>query len=201
MRVHLGMYACTLTTYVYMHHSFICVYTYNISMRVHLQHIYACTLTTYLCLYTYNISMRVHLQLIYACTLTTYLYMHRFLPSQIECAKTPRCRLKSVCCSVFHYVAVCCSVLQCVAVCCSVLQCARTPRRHLNSYMYVHVYVYVNAYATAGQSKLSFLKNKIDKLCKDAKVPSELELSVYLTQDPEREQLSPEVHTYMYSHV
>jgi len=152
MRVHLGIYACTLRN--------VCVHTYNICihasflhMRVHLQHIYACTLTTYLCVYTYNISMPVHLQHIYACTLTTYLCVYTYnisihasiftfanrvcknakvLPelrvlqcvvvccSVLRCAKTPRCRLKSVCCSVFHYVAVCCSVLQCVAVCCSV---------------------------------------------------------------------------------
>ena len=78
-------------------------------------------------------------------------------------------------------------------------ECAGMPRCCLNAYEYTYVYMYVNV--TAGQSKLSFLKNKIDKLCKNAKVPSELELSIYLNQDPEREQLSPEVHTYIYTHV
>ena len=103
MRVHLGMYACTLTTYVYMHHSFICVYTYNISMPVHLQHIYACTLTTYLCVYTYNIS--IHASIF---TFANRVCKNAKVPPEV---------------SVLQCVSLCCSVLQCVAVCCSVLQC------------------------------------------------------------------------------
>ena len=111
MRVHLGIYACTLRN--------VCVHTYNICihasflhMRVHLQHIYACTLTTYLCVYTYNLSMRVHLQNIYTCI---DFYLRKSSVQKRQGAAWSQC--VAVCFTMLQCVAVCCSVLQCVAVC------------------------------------------------------------------------------------
>ena len=44
-----------------------------------------------------------------------------------------------------------------------------------------------------GKRELSFLKNKVDKLCKNPFVPPEFELKLRLSQDPAHEHLEPEV--------
>jgi hypothetical protein len=44
-----------------------------------------------------------------------------------------------------------------------------------------------------GERELSFLKNKVDKLCKNPSVPPDFELKLRLSQDPAHEHLEPEV--------
>lgn len=60
-------------------------------------------------------------------------------------------------------------------------------KRKLGSFIVFHTTFY------EGQTRLTFLKNKIDKLCKNAKIPADFELDLDVTSDTSHPQLSPEV--------